>query len=42
VTRAADFSRVTPEEAAAVARKVRVFVEECARLLDRLIASEGK
>lgn len=38
----ADFSRVTPEEAAAVAGEVRAFVEECARLLDRLIASEGK
>jgi uncharacterized protein (UPF0332 family) len=36
----ADFSRVTPEEAVAVAGEVRAFVEECARLLDRLLASE--
>ena len=38
----ADFSRVTPEEAMAVAGEVRAFVEECARLLERLLASEGK
>ena len=38
----ADFSRVTAEEAAVVARGVRAFVEECARLLERLLANEGK
>jgi len=38
----ADFSRVTPEEATAVAGEVRAFVEECAGLLERLLASEGK
>lgn len=36
----ADFSRVTPEEAATVAAEVRNFVEECAGLLDRLLISE--
>ncbi len=36
----ADFSRVTREEAVTVAGEVRNFVEECARLLDRLILAE--
>jgi uncharacterized protein (UPF0332 family) len=36
----ADFSRVTPEEAATVAGEVRTFVEECSRLLDRLMLNE--
>jgi len=36
----ADFSQVTREEVVTVAGEVRVFVEECARLLDRLLANE--
>jgi len=36
----ADFSRVTLEEAATVAGEVRTFVEECSRLLDRLLLGE--
>lgn len=38
----ADFSQVTREEVVTVAGEVRVFVEECARLLDRLLASGGE
>ncbi len=36
----ADFSQVTQEEAVTVAGEVRNFVEECARLLDRLTLSD--
>jgi uncharacterized protein (UPF0332 family) len=36
----ADFARVTEEEAVTVAGEVRAFVEECTRLLDRLLVGE--
>ena len=36
-----DFGTLSPDEARQVRDEVRVFVDECARLLDRLIAGGG-
>lgn len=35
-----DFSTVAPEEARGIGEEVQVFVDECARVLERLIAQE--
>lgn len=37
----ADFSTITPEEAGQIRTEVQAFVEECARVLERLAAEEA-